>query len=326
MYRKNFTDKSSINYIINLSSIGDSVCALIPLIYLIKNHGMHDLKIWMGKDKDDLYLPFIPQKYINYTYDHFKEVGRNIPTKVASERLPISNTNGNLTDYFCWSLLNRQLELEDKIYPKFPVEDIDVSRFNIDFSKCVILCVNYIWLNKVFISQTWNEVIDYIISIGLIPLFIGKNMEMEHGHPDNKFVVETGKKVNFDKGISLLNQTTLKEVVKIISLSKMIIGPDNGLLHVAGMTDTPIIGAYTVKSHIDLMPVRKNKEGKAELGYKVYPILPEVECRFCVSNMLMTFNHDFRYCYYNDYKCVREITGEIVINKIKEVISDANNN
>ena len=57
--------------------------------------------------------------------------------------------------------------------------------------------------------------------------------------------------------IDLINKTSLSEMLAVLSLSEVYIGPDSGTLHMARMVDIPIIGLYATSNPLRTGPYQK---------------------------------------------------------------------
>ena len=57
--------------------------------------------------------------------------------------------------------------------------------------------------------------------------------------------------------INLINKTSLSEMLSVINLSKLYIGPDSGTLHMARMINKPIIGLYATSNPKRTGPYQK---------------------------------------------------------------------
>lgn len=141
-----------------------------------------------------------------------------------------------------------------------------------------------------------NMIIEYVHSLGLKPVFLGKSM-VETGNRTN-IHTDFNKSVRYDLGVNLVNKTTLRQAASIISKSKVIIGHDNGLLHLAGLTETPIVFGYNLASPKHRRPLRPT-------GQVYDVVLPEgaLNCYLCQSKTNLNIGYNFRQCFYNDLKC-----------------------
>lgn len=143
----------------------------------------------------------------------------------------------------------------------------------------------------------WNYIIDYVREIGLTPVFLGKSL-METGNPAN---IHTSwqKELDYGKGVDLRDKTSLMQCAAIMSRAACVVGHDNGLLHLAGCTEVPIVFGYNLASP-------EHREPRRACG-KVYNVVltqEELACNFCQSNTNFVIGYNFRTCFYKDNKCM----------------------
>jgi len=315
MYRdgKQFFNKALVLHM-NLSSVGDNICILPVLLYMIK-HSQSELILGVMKGKECIYQPFIGDTKMLHCYQTEEMINaRNVLFRQAFFAR-ITNTKISLIDYFSMTLGDMLLDIKDKNYPKYPVADIDVSEFDVDFKNCVAIDTNYMWRTRSMHGKTINEIAEYIKSIGLTPLFVGKEYKSPEGQRGGYRLVQASKDIRFDLGKNLINKTTLPQTFKILSEVRCLVGTDGGLMHMCGMTDTPMVIGFTVTKPELRFPIRNN-----EVGYNCHAVLPEAKCKFCMMNMFMEMRHDFQYCIYDDYKCIDELTSDKFIKKLKLVL------
>lgn len=141
---------------------------------------------------------------------------------------------------------------------------------------------------------------------GIIPVFLGasKNAHVDTSLPE----------VNTEDCVDLRDQTTLLEALYVINRSELLVGVDNGLMHLSACSDSfavPIIGGYTT---ID--PTYR------QLHNLVAAIVPDEQlgCRFCQSKYNFAFEHDFRVCMYGDIACRTHMTAEKFIEASKGIL------
>ena len=176
MYRdgKQFFKKPLILHL-NLSSIGDNVCIVPTLQHVIK-YAQNEIIIGVMKGKECIYEPFIGDTKMLHCVET-EDMITNQGYLGKQAYVPrISNTHISLVDYFSITLSDKLLSIEEKNYPKYPVADIDVSEFDVDFKNCVAIDTNYMWRTRSMHGKTINEISEYIKSIGLTPLYIGKEL------------------------------------------------------------------------------------------------------------------------------------------------------
>jgi ADP-heptose:LPS heptosyltransferase len=108
----------------------------------------------------------------------------------------------------------------------------------------------------------------------------------------------------------------LIEALAIINKASLLVGVDNGLMHLAacGENGTPIVGGYTTinPEYRDLPNLRESIEPDEELS-----------CRFCQSKYNFAFLHDFRTCMYGDLKCVSQMTAGKFIKASAKVLNES---
>jgi len=99
------------------------------------------------------------------------------------------------------------------------------------------LCPATTWPNKHWTEEAWAVVADKLLSEwGLFPVFLGAT-------PDIPKVERICSLAHF-KPASAAGRTTLKQAGALLELSKLVIGVDTGLLHMAVALDRPTIGVF----------------------------------------------------------------------------------
>jgi len=134
----------------------------------------------------------------------------------------------------------------------------------------------------------FNELLRYVKSKGITPVFLGK-AELSDNY--------NAKFLNYDYGlgIDLRERTNLIEATQIIRKAKFIIGIDNGLLHMAGTTNTPIIFGHNITT-VEHRNIRRNKG----LTINITANDKELPCIGCQSKIRFVSNHDFRKCIFKE--------------------------
>jgi ADP-heptose:LPS heptosyltransferase len=299
--------------------MGDLLCALITVDYIIKEVKHVDPFIWVPDYMLDFSKNVLPPETKVYNFSnatkHFNNKLIGISTKWEGQHTAM---RVHPTDFSNHVLIDADLPVEKKNYLKFNNEGIDLTRFNLP-EKYVVISVGSTAPTKELPVPVLNKIIEYVITKGYTPVFIGKSASKlgEGKGIDKKFEIANAKlaAIDYTRGIDLTNQTSLNETAAIISKAKAFIGMEGGLTHLAGFTDVKIVSGYSFVNPDILMPIRNNIK-----GYEVYPVVPEesLACRFCQSNIPLLYNHDFRFCFYgpDDYKCIKQLTFE----KWKEAI------
>lgn len=146
-------------------------------------------------------------------------------------------------------------------------------------------------------AEQWNYIIEHVVGRGLTPVFLGKSL-VETGNQKN-IHTQFYDDVHYRLGVDLRNQTSLMQAAAIMSRAAVVIGHDNGLLHLAGCTEVPIVFGYNLASPEHREPIRP--KGKT---YNVVLTHAELACNFCQSQTNFLIGYNFRECFYKDLKCM----------------------
>lgn len=147
--------------------------------------------------------------------------------------------------------------------------------------------------NRTMRAEAFNGIKDHLIARGITPIFLGKKQITDV----RQIRYESG--YNFEGGLDLREQTSLLQAAGIMSKATLVVGLDNGLLHLAACTDVPIIFGYNIAS-----PEHRRPRRKVGDIWEIYPDVKELPCTFCQSRMRYMFDHDFALCLYKDNACL----------------------
>lgn len=149
-------------------------------------------------------------------------------------------------------------------------------------------------------GEYWNPIIEHVVAQGLTPVFLGKAV-VDTGNAKNIHTIFSDK-IRYDLGVNLLDQTTLTQAAAIMSRAEVVIGHDNGLLHLAGCTDVPIVFGYNLASP-------QHREPHRPVG-KVFNVTlndAELACIHCQSRTNFLIGFSFRECFYGDLACIPKL-------------------
>ena len=318
------TTPKRANFVLNYGGIGDYICWLTSLTWVAKYHSHILGYVYAPK----FFLPIV--EHVFKPYPRFKiydkkeltdEAVKDYPTYIPTDKHTLNCTGSNLIDLGFAYYTNKMPAPEyHRNYEKLRVEDLphlNHERFNqfTDMAKkyrYAVLTPYYTHENRRMPAKVFNRIKAHLISKKIVPVLIGQEAWAERKvSMDNEF--------DFHGCIDLLNKTTLLEAARVISHAVMVIGVDNGLLHLAGMTDIPIVYGYTI-----VPPELREPRRSVGITINVLPA-EEVSCRYCMSRMRFQFNHDFNFCIYKDNACVESLNDfnpwEKAINRIIEVTS-----
>lgn len=224
----------------------------------------------------------------------------------------------HLTDHAFHTLADYQPEIEWKNYLNIYPKRIKQTSNNFTPKRkgdYIVITTGFTAPVREWLPAEINKVIHWCVENNYLPVFLGKTESVFWGNASTQGWFR--ENIAFDQGLNLIDKTDLLEAAKIMAGAAAVVGLDNGLLHLAGCTDVPIVAAYTTVEAKHRAPYRKNK-----LGWNMYIIEPpkDLKCRFCQTQTSFVYNFDYRNCYYNDYKCLPTITGEAFIKGLKEVL------
>ncbi len=98
--------------------------------------------------------------------------------------------------------------------------------------------------------------------------------------------------------------TSLQELIELFSISELLIGNDNGPLHFASLTATPILGIFSTDSPFMYGPL-----GESVVLYTFF------HCSPCISAL----NHKSSRC--NDGACIKSISANTVVSIARKLIA-----
>ena len=113
------------------------------------------------------------------------------------------------------------------------------------------------------------------------------------GGKKDQDIAMTIQKESGNSCIDLSGKTNLGEVIDLLSMSTFVVTNDTGLMHIAAALDKPMIAIYGSSSPSFTPPLSNNA--------KIISL--NLECSPCFA----------RICPQNDFKCMRDLTPEMII-------------
>lgn len=282
--------------------------------YIVDNHPHVILYLFVPDFFKEFARRSVPNLENIYGFSDKSKFNDKYPCKAFSMHR-FNNLGTHMTIHAFTMLCNTHPEdLNAYNYLELDTSDQDLSKFNLP-RDYVVITTGFTAPVREFLPEYINEISDYIVKKGYIPVYLGKK-ETPNG-AGHIIKGEFREEINFSNGVNLIDQTSLLESREIIKHAKVIIGLDNGLLHIAGTCDVPIVGGFTSVNPIHRMPYRSGQMGK-----DFYPVVPneDLACRFCQSNFQFTYNFKFTHCYYNDYKCLKMLSPDLYINQLEKIL------
>ncbi len=197
---------------------------------------------------------------------------------------------------------------EDEIYPKYSSE-YNFPLVNLPGEKYIVVTPLFTSRTREWNGQSINETIQGIHALGFDTVLLGKTERSEVG---NGTFIRGGLPDGFDRSLAtvdLIDQLTLPQCLDVLDRASAVVGLDNGLLHLAGCTNTPAVWAFTSVLAQHRIPT----------GVRTEVVTPDVACYGCQSRVCM-IRHDFRQCPFGDYLCIKEITSTKFLQALKKVL------
>lgn len=225
----------------------------------------------------------------------------------------------HMVDYaFAFLLDARPESMAQRSYPVLaPIEPRTIAE------KYVVFPVGATSDNKLFKASLMAPIIDWVASRGYTPVLVGTKTshtraEMGDGEVSEPLVIrdEVDKLPALtDKVLlNLCEKTTLLSLRNILGNAEAVVGVDGGTLHLAGTTNTNIVYAMGTT-----LPKHRYIARYGDLNHKIKYVVPrDLECAGCQSNWHMT-RWDFRFCAYDDNKCMDSFHADDFIEGLKEL-------
>lgn len=305
-----------INVYLNDGGLGDRVATLPAILYCLRNYDHVSMDIW---------VPGYFVELARHALRGFEERAAVIDmARMAQllEPLPSVVFHNSYHTTLRTHLVDRAFRIlndsdyvsdEAKSYPQLRLDEIDIVRFGLP-EKYVVLTPGYTAAVRKLPAKQWNAIADWLAFKGVPCVWLGAKADTITGSltPESKFEDE----INYNWGIDLRDQTTLLEAGKVLSLATAVVGLDNGLLHLAGMTDVPIIAGFTSVDPATRLPYRRGIK-----GWNVRTVVPPAtSCRFIQTKTHFNYSADFRECLCGTNDCVDALTSDAFIKILEGIL------
>lgn len=289
------------NFLITNGGIGDYICWMSAIEWIARTHPQLKGRIYAPK----YFLPIVENVMAKYLT---KEAGWKVaeraqltPKKMQLRRTyaphdePISGTSCHLVDLgFIYYAGLVPVPADGRNYLKLDLTSTpDTYSLPKDYA---VMTPGATYENRVMPVKAFNALKNHFLAEGVTPVFLGTAAVGSRS-------VQFAKDYDYENGLNLVGETSLLQAAKIIAGARVIVGLDNGLLHLAAMTEVPIVFGYNIASPEHRRPRRL----KGEL-WEIYPDTLKLSCTFCQSKMRFMFNHDFRICAYEDNLCLTALS------------------
>jgi hypothetical protein len=302
--RNSRCERVDIGFLMASGGLGDYIGYLPALEWIARTQPQVEGTVYTA----DFFIPIAEN--VLKPYPHWKVVSRKELTEQKIKEKPLAVPNRFITrigmnavdlGYLYYAYMNPS-PTDGKYYCKLDLSSVGYPVDKVrswDTGKYAVMTPYSTNAPRTMTAKAFNGIKDHLISKGVTPVLIGKR-EFAPGRP----ALEKNGGYDFTGCWDLTESTTLLEAAKLMSTAEMVIGIDNGLLHLAAMTDVPLIMGFTVASPQHAEPRRKDAR-----IYRVYPNRADLPCTFCQSRMRFFVRHDFGTCLYRDNLCT-EVIGQ----------------
>ena len=318
-----FNPLQKINVLATTGALGDT-CATFPTLKILVERG-HVEKLFVDDRYIGLYRLFFPNNILVNLKDAMTvipahEVTPDVPRDVIdpatgearfldypiNSNIPMVRTmqpfptsiHSELVDCFSLALCDTILKPEQKNYPKVnpaklplnPLKDRDY----------VVIAYGATTEHRRMLPEVLVELVDHFKTQHVEAVLLGKR-----DHELSCSGVRT--KPTFDAFpdgvVDLIDQTTIPEALAIIQDAQIVIGLDNGLIHLAALTDVPIVAGYTTVDPFYRLPYRHG-----EKGWGCFVVKPTSECKYCQTDTFATYGINFLRCNTRTKECMYSLS------------------
>lgn len=316
VYRKGTElDVRFFNFALHQGGVGDLIACLPAIKYVLDHHPQIHILLWVHNYAKDL-CQTVFSSYTNIDINCMSDM-----KKYYKDDLPcrspyihkITNLASNMVEHGFYTLAGTSVE--DKYKDYIQLEPISITHFNLP-EKYVVVTTGYTSKVRAWSAKSIDETVDYILSKGLTPVFLGKS----NTPASDKETIIGNFEADYTKPgtINLINKTNLFEAHAIMNNAEVTMGLDNGLLHLCGMGKGKAIWGFTTVLPSHRLPFKNGIQGQDCLI--VMPTEEELRCIGCQSKFnFAPASHCFTTCFYKDYKCLDLMTSDRWIEQLKKL-------
>ncbi len=315
MFRaKGFTPQTkTVNFMLLDGGAGDHIASLPAIQYVTREYPWIKPLVWVPDYMLELAKHLIPTGATIRSLSQMRGVYEpKRPTKTTKWDGVTSPMKMHGVDYAFLKLLDEVPPTRD--YLQIRPYEIDIKSFALP-SKYVVLTTGFTAAVREWPAIEINKTAKYLIGRNITPVFLGqKNTNTGTTHTIQG---EFKAGVNYSVGLDLIDKTSLLQAAAIMHKAEAVLGVDNGLLHLAGCTQTPIVGGFTTVNPELRMPARKGI-----LGYAYYAVVPDtaLKCQFCQVKTNFLYGHDYKNCVYKDNLCTTQMTADKFIKHLENIL------
>jgi len=238
----------------------------------------------------------------------------NIPVIHSMSPHGLRPIRASLVDSFSATIAQTILKEDEKDYPFVPKEKLPSNP--LEGKKYAVIAYGATSDNRKMTVESFRAIKEYLLAKGYEVVLLGKRDHELSLYAGGPLIKPDFSKLDTEGCIDYIDKTSIVESLSILNGAALIAGVDGGLLHLAGMTDIPIVAGYTM---VD--PYYREIYRFGKRGYKFFAVEPDSECRFCQTNLLLTYGISFHACGSRTFECVTSLTSDKWITQIDRALN-----
>lgn len=304
------------NFIYNCGGIGDYIQWTPAIRWAILNHPYLSGYIHTPRYFEELarlWLSDLAPRYEIISGGKFEEDERIAGKQgLAPDLKQFANASGMHLFTLGWVYYTQSDVVQKgfEVVPEIRGDEAPVSRFNLPENyACIPITATA--ANRRLTGRAIEEISKYLVKKGITPVYLGKK-ELAADYSG------TAEECDLSYGIDLREQTNLIQAACVMAHSRLTLGLDGGLLHLAACTKAPVIMGFTSVDPRVRVPPRK-------AGRYTAVLVPprSLPCRFCNTEMRFLLHHDFANCLYKDDACAKMLGVESFIPAIERTLTES---
>ncbi len=189
----------------------------------------------------------------------------------------------------------------------------------------IVFTTDFTAASRQWLPMHINTLAEKVRKAGLTPVLLGSIEPIPTGVAGDPIRPRPNAGIKTELFVDLRGKTSLTEALGVIQRAKAVVGLDNGLIHLAHCTDTPVVMGFTTLKPEHRVPVRDSgclpgchDSGRAAGLTAV--LEAQVPCAGCQSRGF-AINTDWRECVMPDRKlsCLLTLTDDRFYEKLQEL-------
>lgn len=316
-------------FILNHGALGDVICSLPAIVQAMRSAVGIKLMVYVAdwqmpliecllKPYGEIEVCSIREVPVTHK-DRLEQWGNGASNSLNAPPFNVHTRNRvHMVDFAFNFLLDARPE--SMLQRSYPTEAPLGSRQIV--GKYVVIPTGATSDNKLFRASVMAPVLEWLLSQGYLPVLVGTKVshthaEMGGGQTEQLVIRDEVARLPASllaKCCDLREKTALLELRDLLGHADAVVGVDGGTLHLAGTTDTNIIYAAGTT-----LPKHRYVARNGDPSHKIRYVGPrDLECAGCQSNWPLS-RLDFRFCAYEDNKCMEMLHPDDFIEGLKEL-------